>query len=45
MIKLDDPSKVAVISDAELDELAEKPFNGRTIKNLVRTAQALALSA
>ncbi|KAJ7340612.1 P-loop containing nucleoside triphosphate hydrolase protein [Mycena albidolilacea] len=28
-----------------LDELAEKPFNGRTIKNLVRTAQALALSS
>jgi SpoVK/Ycf46/Vps4 family AAA+-type ATPase len=32
------------ISAEELDELAEKPFNGRTIKNLVRTAQALALS-
>ncbi|KAJ7641405.1 P-loop containing nucleoside triphosphate hydrolase protein [Roridomyces roridus] len=45
MIKLDDPTKVAVVSDAELDALAEKPFNGRTIKNLVRTAQALALSA
>lgn len=28
----------------DLDELAEKPFNGRTIKNLVRTAQALAMS-
>ncbi|KAJ7475163.1 P-loop containing nucleoside triphosphate hydrolase protein [Mycena galericulata] len=45
MVKLDDPAKVAVISEAELDELAEKPFNGRTIKNLVRTAQALALSS
>jgi SpoVK/Ycf46/Vps4 family AAA+-type ATPase len=32
------------ISADELEELAEKPFNGRTIKNLVRTAQALALS-
>ncbi|KAJ7041323.1 P-loop containing nucleoside triphosphate hydrolase protein [Mycena alexandri] len=45
MVKLDDPTTVATISDAELDELAEKPFNGRTIKNLVRTAQALALSS
>ncbi|KAJ7629415.1 P-loop containing nucleoside triphosphate hydrolase protein [Mycena polygramma] len=45
MVKLDDPATVAAISDVELDELAEKPFNGRTIKNLVRTAQALALSA
>jgi SpoVK/Ycf46/Vps4 family AAA+-type ATPase len=32
------------ISADDLDELSEKPFNGRTIKNLVRTAQALALS-
>ncbi|KAJ6617973.1 P-loop containing nucleoside triphosphate hydrolase protein [Mycena sp. CBHHK59/15] len=45
MIKLDDPTKISVITEAELDSLAEKPFNGRTIKNLVRTAQALALSA
>lgn len=45
MIKLDHPAEVAVITDAELDKLAEKPFNGRTIKNLVRTAQALALSS
>ncbi|KAJ6506645.1 P-loop containing nucleoside triphosphate hydrolase protein [Mycena sanguinolenta] len=45
MVKLDDPTTVAMISDAELDELAEKPFNGRTIKNLVRTAQALGLSS
>jgi hypothetical protein len=45
MVKLDDPAKVATISDAELDVLAEKPFNGRTIKNLVRTAQALAMSS
>ncbi|KAF5358657.1 hypothetical protein D9758_007723 [Tetrapyrgos nigripes] len=28
----------------DVEELASKPFNGRTIKNLVRTAQALALS-
>jgi hypothetical protein len=27
-----------------LDELSDKQFNGRTIKNLVRTVQALALS-
>jgi SpoVK/Ycf46/Vps4 family AAA+-type ATPase len=32
------------ISTREIVELAEKPFNGRTIKNLVRTSQALALS-
>jgi hypothetical protein len=37
-------SSLSYISADELDELAEKPFNGRTIKNLVRTAQALALS-
>jgi SpoVK/Ycf46/Vps4 family AAA+-type ATPase len=34
----------ANVSSEDLEELAEKPFNGRTIKNLVRTAQALALS-
>ncbi|KAJ7140077.1 P-loop containing nucleoside triphosphate hydrolase protein [Mycena crocata] len=45
MVKLHDPATVSAISDAELDALAEKPFNGRTIKNLVRTAQALALSS
>ncbi|THU86184.1 P-loop containing nucleoside triphosphate hydrolase protein [Dendrothele bispora CBS 962.96] len=28
-----------------VEELASKPFNGRTIKNLVRTAQALALAS
>jgi hypothetical protein len=38
-----DASKTTISTD-DLDELAEKPFNGRTIKNLVRTAQALALS-
>jgi hypothetical protein len=37
-------TSAANISADELDELAEKLFNGRTIKNLVRTAQALALS-
>ncbi|KAJ7210031.1 P-loop containing nucleoside triphosphate hydrolase protein [Mycena pura] len=45
MVLLEDPTKVATMSEAELDELAEKPFNGRTIKNLVRTAQALALAS
>ncbi|KAJ6457919.1 P-loop containing nucleoside triphosphate hydrolase protein [Mycena sanguinolenta] len=45
MVLLEDPAKVATMSEAELDELAEKPFNGRTIKNLVRTAQALALAS
>ncbi|KAJ6562449.1 hypothetical protein B0H19DRAFT_1375521 [Mycena capillaripes] len=45
MVKLENPATVASISDAELDALAEKQFNGRTIKNLVRTAQALALSS
>ncbi|KZT22801.1 P-loop containing nucleoside triphosphate hydrolase protein [Neolentinus lepideus HHB14362 ss-1] len=33
------------ISEADLDALSEKSFNGRTIKNLVRTSQALALSS
>ncbi|KAK0499925.1 P-loop containing nucleoside triphosphate hydrolase protein [Armillaria luteobubalina] len=34
-----------VISLKDLEGLAAKPFNGRTIKNMVRTAQALALSS
>jgi isocitrate dehydrogenase len=34
-----------VLPESEILELALKPFNGRTIKNLVRTAQALALSS
>jgi SpoVK/Ycf46/Vps4 family AAA+-type ATPase len=33
------------VSLSDLEALAQKPFNGRTIKNLIRTAQALALSA
>ncbi|KAG1752422.1 uncharacterized protein EDB91DRAFT_1243189 [Suillus paluster] len=33
------------VSLSDLEALGQKPFNGRTIKNLVRTAQALALSA
>ncbi|KAG2748370.1 hypothetical protein P692DRAFT_201866271 [Suillus brevipes Sb2] len=33
------------VSLSNLEALAQKPFNGRTTKNLVRTAQALALSA
>ncbi|KAK0484855.1 P-loop containing nucleoside triphosphate hydrolase protein [Armillaria novae-zelandiae] len=32
------------VSQADLEELSLKNFNGRTIKNIVRTAQALALS-
>lgn len=34
-----------VLQDENLKELAMKPFNGRIIKNIVRTAQALALSS
>ncbi|KAL0065009.1 hypothetical protein AAF712_008001 [Marasmius tenuissimus] len=34
-----------VIPRQSIEELASKNFNGRTIKNLVRTAQALALSS
>ncbi|KAK0223728.1 P-loop containing nucleoside triphosphate hydrolase protein [Armillaria fumosa] len=34
-----------VISPKDLEGLAAKSFNGRTIKNMVRTAQALALSS
>ncbi|KAK0469259.1 P-loop containing nucleoside triphosphate hydrolase protein [Desarmillaria tabescens] len=33
------------VPENDLEELAAKPFNGRTIKNMVRTAQALALSS
>ncbi|KAG0703086.1 P-loop containing nucleoside triphosphate hydrolase protein [Suillus ampliporus] len=33
------------VSLSDLEALAQKTFNGRTIKNIVRTAQALALSA
>ncbi|KAF9254836.1 hypothetical protein L218DRAFT_1009258 [Marasmius fiardii PR-910] len=33
-----------IIPRQSIEELAAKSFNGRTIKNLVRTAQALALS-
>ncbi|KZT22805.1 P-loop containing nucleoside triphosphate hydrolase protein [Neolentinus lepideus HHB14362 ss-1] len=34
-----------VITSEDLEELSAKPFNGRTIKNLVRTSQALALAS
>ncbi|ESK91842.1 aaa family atpase [Moniliophthora roreri MCA 2997] len=34
-----------IIPRKSIEDLAEKNFNGRTIKNLVRTAQALALSS
>lgn len=33
------------ISSEDIEELSQKPFNGRTIKNLVRTSQALALAS
>ncbi|EIM79449.1 P-loop containing nucleoside triphosphate hydrolase protein [Stereum hirsutum FP-91666 SS1] len=33
------------LNQDDIVELAERPFNGRTVKNLVRTAQALALAA
>ncbi|KAK0236435.1 P-loop containing nucleoside triphosphate hydrolase protein [Armillaria nabsnona] len=32
------------VSQVDLENLSQKNFNGRTIKNIVRTAQALALS-
>ncbi len=39
-----DGMEVAEISEEELDVLARNQLNGRQIKNLVRTAQALALN-
>ncbi|KDQ49215.1 hypothetical protein JAAARDRAFT_43006 [Jaapia argillacea MUCL 33604] len=41
----DQEEEVRAISTKDLEFLAAKPFNGRTIKNLVRTSQALALSS
>ncbi|KAL0577786.1 hypothetical protein V5O48_004215 [Marasmius crinis-equi] len=41
----DDLNHEKVIPRKSIEALAAKSFNGRTIKNLVRTAQALALSA
>ncbi|KAK7435211.1 hypothetical protein VKT23_019780 [Stygiomarasmius scandens] len=38
------PGEKNIIRRSDLLELANRPFNGRTIKNIVRTAQALALS-
>ncbi|KAH7931154.1 P-loop containing nucleoside triphosphate hydrolase protein [Leucogyrophana mollusca] len=43
-VRLDGKEPQCYVSLADLEELSLKPFNGRTIKNLVRTAQALALS-
>ncbi|KAF9226799.1 P-loop containing nucleoside triphosphate hydrolase protein [Gyrodon lividus] len=43
-VALDGKEPRCYISLEDLEELAQKQFNGRTIKNLVRTAQALALS-
>lgn len=44
-VKLEGHEPQCYVSLADLKELAAKPFNGRTIKNLVRTAQALAMSS
>ncbi|KAG2143047.1 P-loop containing nucleoside triphosphate hydrolase protein [Suillus clintonianus] len=44
-VKLEGQEPQCYVSLADLKELATKPFNGRTIKNLVRTAQALAMSS
>ncbi|KAG2059768.1 P-loop containing nucleoside triphosphate hydrolase protein [Suillus hirtellus] len=44
-VKLEGQEPQCYVSLADLRELAAKPFNGRTIKNLVRTAQALAMSS
>ncbi|KAG1718745.1 P-loop containing nucleoside triphosphate hydrolase protein [Suillus paluster] len=44
-VKLEGREPQCYVSLSDLKELAEKPFNGRTIKNLVRTAQALAMSS
>jgi len=35
---------IKILLTSDIVELARKPFNGRTIKNIVRTAQSLALS-
>ncbi|KAG1806465.1 P-loop containing nucleoside triphosphate hydrolase protein [Suillus plorans] len=44
-VNIDGKEPRCYVSHSDLEALAQKPFNGRTIKNLVRTAQALALSA
>ncbi|KAG1735052.1 P-loop containing nucleoside triphosphate hydrolase protein [Suillus lakei] len=44
-VNVDGKEPRCYVSLSDLEALAQKPFNGRTIKNLVRTAQALALSA
>ncbi|OJA14965.1 hypothetical protein AZE42_03217 [Rhizopogon vesiculosus] len=43
-VRLEGQEPQCYVSLSDLKELAKKPFNGRTIKNLVRTAQALAMS-
>lgn len=43
-VNVDGKEPRCYVSLSDLEVLAQKPFNGRTIKNLVRTAQALALS-
>ncbi|KAG2349266.1 P-loop containing nucleoside triphosphate hydrolase protein [Suillus weaverae] len=44
-VNVDGKEPRCYVSLSDLEVLAQKPFNGRTIKNLVRTSQALALSA
>ncbi|KAJ8596163.1 P-loop containing nucleoside triphosphate hydrolase protein [Rhizopogon salebrosus TDB-379] len=39
-VRLEGQEPQCYVSLSDLKELAKKPFNGRTIKNLVRTAQA-----
>jgi len=39
------PIDKRLITSEDIDDLSSKPFNGRTIKNLVRTSQALALAS
>ncbi|KAF2722916.1 hypothetical protein K431DRAFT_283425 [Polychaeton citri CBS 116435] len=39
-----DAAEVAAITDQNLEDLSRKELNGRQIKNVVRTAQALALN-
>ncbi|OAX41648.1 P-loop containing nucleoside triphosphate hydrolase protein [Rhizopogon vinicolor AM-OR11-026] len=44
-VRLEGQEPQCYVSLSDLKELAKKPFNGRTIKNIVRTAQALAMSS
>jgi len=44
MVRKNGDPKIADFTDHELDSLARRTLNGRQIKNMVRTAQALALN-